>query len=75
MVDSKMRDMGSQKKEKPQKQTVFIQSFGVKFQTKKAIHQFLTVEVRAYLPAKTCVTMYFMRDIITGKRKCENPFL
>ena len=67
-----MRDMQPRKSAK--QSAVSIQSFGAKFQTKHSIHYFLTVEVGAYLPAKSCVTMYFLRDIINGKRKCKSFF-
>ena len=54
---------------------VTIQQFGAKFQTKSAIYQFLTVELGAYLPPKTCVTIYHLRDIILKKKKCKFPYL
>ena len=75
MVDSKMRAMPLAQRNEQQQPSVTIQSFGAKFQTKSAIYQFLTVEVGAYLPAKSCVTVYFLRDLCQGKRKCKCPHL
>ena len=46
------------------------QQFGAKFQTKYSIHQFLTVEVGAYLPPSSVVTIYHMKDLMMGKKKC-----
>jgi len=45
--------------------------FAAKFQSKAEVHYFLTVEVGAYLPAKEAVSIYFMKDLIMGKRKCK----
>jgi len=73
MVDSKMRSMAPGQRNEQQQPSVTVQSFGAKFQTKNAIYQFLTVEVGAYLPAKSCVTVYFLRDLCQGKRKCKCP--
>ena len=43
--------------------------FGAKFRTKREIYNFLTVEVGAFLPAHQTVTVYFLRDLLTGKKK------
>lgn len=45
--------------------------FASKFKSKAEVHYFLTVEVGAYLPPKENVTIYFLKDLITGKRKCK----
>ena len=66
-----MKDMQPNKLVLQKRPVVSVQSFGAKFQTKHAIHYFMTVEVGAYLPAKSCITMYFLRDLINGKRKCK----
>ena len=33
------------------------------------IFTFLTVDVKAYLPAMHTVTIYFLKDLITGQKK------
>ena len=66
-----MKDMQQKSSMLQKRPVVSVQSFGAKFQTKHAIHYFLTVEVGAYLPPKSCVTMYYLRDLINGKRKCK----
>ena len=73
MVDSKMRQAPPVPRFNQPNSTVSVKTFGAKFQTKSAIYQFLTVDVGAYLPAKSCVTIYFLRDLIQGKRKCKSP--
>ncbi len=55
------------------KMMVTAQQFGSKFQTKSAIHRFLTCEVGAILPPEECLTMYFMRDLVIGRKKCKSP--
>ena len=31
----------------------------------------MTVKVRAYLPAFETITLYFLRDLMSGKSKCK----
>ena len=35
------------------------------------MYHFLAVEVAVYLPAHECVTIYFLKDIVAGKKKCK----
>ena len=44
------------------------------------VFTFLTVDVKAYLPAIHTVTIYFLKDLITGKKKgkcsiCDSPVI
>ena len=48
-----------------------IKEFAAKFRSKNEVYQFLTVDVKAYMPPKEVTTMWFMKDICTGKRKCK----
>ena len=52
-------------------------AFGAKFRSKRGKYEvlimlevftFLTVDVKAYLPAMHTVTIYFLKDLITGKK-------
>ena len=56
--------------------SVNIQSFQAKYQSKRECYNFLTVQVEIYLPAYETVTIYFLKDIISGKkkRKCRIHF-
>ena len=47
--------------------------FAAKFKSKREVHQFLTVDARAYLCAEECLTIYFLKDLICGKKKCKCP--
>lgn len=55
-----------------QQSVITSQQFGAKFQTKYSVHQFLTVECSAYLPPNSCVTIYHMKDLMMGKKKCKH---
>jgi hypothetical protein len=41
----------------------------MRFTSKRECHRFLTVECGAYLPNHQVITLYFMRDLISGKKK------
>lgn len=45
--------------------------FEAKFRTKGEVYRFLDVDVDAYLPPVDTVTIYFLRDLMTGRRKCK----
>ena len=51
------------------KTTVTAAAFGSKFRSKKEIYVFLTVDVKAYLCNCDNLTVYFLKDLVTGKRK------
>ena len=48
--------------------TVTAAAFGAKFRSKREIYQFLTIDVKAYLPECDHVTIYFLKDMMTGKK-------
>lgn len=64
-----------------QNQAVNAAAFAAKFRSKRGkchhitdlvnaeIFTFLTVDVKAYLPPIQTVTVYFMKDLVTGVRK------
>ena len=47
--------------------------FSAKFRSKNEVYTFLAVDVGAYLPPTECVTIYFLKDLVSGKRKCKHP--
>ena len=53
----------------PGKQNVTAAAFGSKFRSKREIYVFLTVDVKAYLCNCDNLTIYFLKDLVTGKRK------
>ena len=52
-----------------QKRQVTAQAFASKFRSKREIYVFLTVDVKAYLCNCDNLTIYFLKDLVTGKRK------
>ena len=43
-----------------------------KYRSKPECYSFLTVRVKAYLPGADTITVYFLRDLISGKTKCKH---
>ena len=56
-------------------QTVTVATFSAKFRSKIEVHAFLTLDVKAYLPAHHTMTIYFLRDLVQGRKKskCNLP--
>ena len=53
------------------KQRISTASFSAKFRSKYEVYQFLTIDVGAVLPPKECVTTYFLKDLVMGRKKCK----
>jgi hypothetical protein len=45
--------------------------FAAKYKSKREIYSFLTVDAGAYLPAYDTVTIYFLKDMLSGVKKCK----
>ena len=45
--------------------------FAAKFRSKYEVYQFLTIDALAYLPPPECVTIYFLKDLVRGIKKCK----
>ena len=56
----------------PGGQVVTVAAFSAKFRSKGEVYSFLTLDVKAYLPAQNTITAYFLRDLISGKKKCKS---
>lgn len=44
-------------------------SFSAKYKSKREIWNFLTVKVAAYLPPYENITIYHMKDLVSGQKK------
>jgi len=44
-------------------------SFAAKFASKKELFNFLSVEVGAYLCSHEVLTIYYLKDLVSGKKK------
>jgi hypothetical protein len=45
--------------------------FAAKYKSKREIYTFLTVDAGAYMPPYDTVTIYFLKEIINGAKKCK----
>jgi len=43
--------------------------FASKFNSKRECYTFLTLSVKAYMPDYRTITIYFLKDLISGKKK------
>ena len=48
-------------------------TFASKFNSKREVYMFLTVECTAYLPSVDSVSIYFLKDLVSGTKKCKFP--
>ena len=55
----------------PEDQKISAKLFASKFSTKREVYHFLTFHCKAHLPPIRTVTSYFMRDLLSGKKKCK----
>ena len=46
-------------------------SFAAKYKSKREVYNFLTVQVHAFLPPYHTLTIYFLKDLVSGKKKCK----
>jgi len=45
--------------------------FAAKYNSKREVFNFLAVDVGVYLPHFDLVTIYFLKDLAHGKKKCK----
>ncbi len=50
---------------------ITAKQFSSKFKSKYEIYQFVTMDVNAYMPHSSGVTIYFLKDIVEARRKCK----
>ena len=62
---------GDQQIEQPQQVNVLAKEIGAKYSTKYEIYKFLHEKVGVYLPAHRMVTIYFLKDLISGAKKSK----
>ena len=49
--------------------SINTKEFGSKYQTKREIYLFFTLNCQAYLPRYENVTIYFLRDLVSGAKR------
>jgi hypothetical protein len=55
----------------PNLKRITTSEFSAKFRSKNEVFAFLSIDVEAYLPSKECVTIYFLKDLVNGNKKCK----
>ena len=50
---------------------ISAKEFSAKYNSKRECYNFLTQEVGAYLPLYEQISVYFLKDIISGTKKCK----
>ena len=55
-----------------QKESLSAKTFAAKFRSKKEVWNFLTIDCGAYLPPMENITIYHMKDLVSGKKKVRN---
>ena len=53
------------------KTRITTSEFSAKFRSKNEVYSFLSIDVAAYLPPPECATIYFLKDLVNGKKKCK----
>ena len=53
------------------KVSINTKEFASKFRSKNEIYRFVAGDVKAYLPPKESCTIYFLKAIVTGSKKCK----
>ena len=51
-----------------------LNSLGVKAKTKNELYRLLTTEANMYLPPQKETSIYFIRDIIHGRKRVRSRF-
>lgn len=54
-----------------QRVQVSAKEFASKFKSKYEIYCFLTVEAKCYLSPYNTVSIYFLKDLASGKKPCK----
>ena len=52
-------------------QRITATAFASKFKSKREVFNFLTIDCKALLPAYHTLTVYFLRDLLSGTKKCK----
>ena len=53
-------------------QNITAKAFSAKFRTKRECYHFLTLDCKAYLPHESTVTIYYLKDLISGDKRCKS---
>jgi len=71
MEDSDIHDQIPQNDRARPNNLVNAKEFASKFRSKREVYNFLTIDVKAYLPGYETLNLYFLRDLVNGQKKCK----
>ena len=54
-----------------QRQQITAKEFASKYNSKREVFNMLAVDAQVYLPDYSQVTIYFLKDLLNGKKKCK----
>ena len=52
-----------------QRSRLNVRTVGAKMKSKREIWNFMVTDVDAFLPHEHCVTIYHLKDLLSGKKK------
>ena len=52
-------------------QFIDVNTFAAKYRSKREVYTFLTIDGNAYLSAFDTLTVYFLKDLVAGNKKCK----
>ena len=52
-------------------QQVTAAAFGSKYRSKQEVYSFLAVDCNAFLPPYKTLTIYFLKEVANGEKKCK----
>ena len=47
-----------------------VKEFAAKAKSKREVYALLTIDCRAYLPKYDVLTVYFLKDLLAGQKRC-----
>ena len=56
----------------PQHQQITAKEFASKYNSKREVFNMLAVDAQVYLPDYSQVTIYFLKDMLSGKKRCKS---
>ena len=57
-----------------QNEQITASMFASKYNSKREIYMFLTIDCMAFLPDYRTLTIYFLKDLLSGAKKCKFIF-
>ena len=72
MSDEDFQDVQNINQNLRARQQVTAMEFASKYKSKREVYNFLTIDVHAYLPPYDNLTIYFLKDLVSGAKKSKS---